>query len=59
MKCYANFKKLIWNKRCDEVIEIEKSKGIQKKDKQRKRIKLNNTEDMDDDQLVINMERYE
>ncbi|PKC71219.1 hypothetical protein RhiirA1_453784 [Rhizophagus irregularis] len=35
--CYEQIKKEIWNKRCDEVAEMEKEKGLLKKDKRKRK----------------------
>jgi hypothetical protein len=36
--CYERIKKIIWINRCNEAIEIEKKKGIEAKDKKRRKV---------------------
>ncbi|PKK74501.1 hypothetical protein RhiirC2_774714 [Rhizophagus irregularis] len=53
-RCYLNIRELIWIKRCNRVIELEKSKGITKKEKKRKKDKKEDDEFEDNGSTSIN-----
>ncbi|GBC38658.1 hypothetical protein GLOIN_2v1780353 [Rhizophagus irregularis DAOM 181602=DAOM 197198] len=53
-RCYLNIRELIWIKRCNRVIELEKSKGITKKEKKRKKGKKEDDEFEDNGSTSIN-----
>lgn len=48
------YRELIWIKRCNRVLELEKSKGITKKEKKRKKDKKEDDEFEDNGSTSIN-----